>query len=282
MSSFAFCVGEENIIVNLLETPDAHFEFDADQPILEIVFPRVFSSDCTIIRFGEKNMLVDASTDSPDMHERIKRAIELVGIDHFDIAYNSHPHRDHILGFPIIFEYAPFDKFYVTFPDDADFNQKKIMKFMRDHDVPTQMLGNGDTVELGNQDSLAISIIQRRDNEYWSLNDRSAMLHITYGKRTILLCGDNESRSQKYFSENPPHVSLKADIMKYPHHGHAPLSKEFKAAVDPEFCILTGSVGALDETTAYLKKQELPYLIAYQGITRMRTDGNIWVIDYLE
>ena len=80
ISLSAFCVGEENIIVNLLETPDAHFEFDADQPILEIVFPRVFSSDCTIIRFGEKNMLVDASTDSPDMHERIKRAIDWSGL----------------------------------------------------------------------------------------------------------------------------------------------------------------------------------------------------------
>lgn len=280
LSSSAF--SESTPIINLISDPDAQYSFKDEAVILEVVFPRVFSSDCTIIRFGEETILVDASTDSPDMHERIRAAVELMNIDHFDIAYNSHPHRDHILGFPIIYEYAPFEKFYVTFPDDADFNQKKIMKFMREHDVPTELLNHGDHLTLLADNAPVISVIQHRDNTYWPLNDRSAMLHISYGDRTILLTGDNETRAQKFFCENPPYVSLKSDIMKYPHHGHAPLTKEFRAAVDPKLCILTGSVGALDQSTAYLQKQEIPYLLAYKGITRMRTDGSIWVIDYLE
>ena len=205
---------EQAPIINLITAPDAQYSFDESVPVLEVVFPRVFSSDCTIVRFGDETMLIDSSTNSPDMHERIKRAVDLMGITHFDIAYNSHPHRDHILGFPIIYEYAPFNQLYVTFTDDADFSQKKVAKFMREHDVAMPMIGNGDFLSLGENAEVSIAVIQRKENEYWSLNDRSAMLHITYGDRTILLAGDNENRAQTYFAENPPHVPLKADIMK--------------------------------------------------------------------
>lgn len=278
----AVSLADSGSIVNLIENPDAEYALDESVPILEVVFPRVYSSDCTIIRFGDETLLVDASTDSPTMHERIRAAIEAMGIDHFDIAYNSHPHRDHILGFPIIHDYAPLEKFFVTFPEDSDVNLKKIMRIMKEKEVPIELLGHGDRLQLGEESSLVIDIIQRRDNEYWSLNDRSAMLHITYGDRTMLLTGDNGARSQLYFCENLPSSSLKADIMKYPHHGLSALSREFKEAVSPELCILTGAVNTSDESKKYLTKQQIPYLIAYQGITRMRTDGNIWVIDYLE
>lgn len=32
----------------------------------------------------------------------------------------------------------------------------------------------------------------------------------------------------------------------------------------------------------YCDKKHISYLLGYKGLTRMRTDGNIWVIDYLK
>lgn len=32
----------------------------------------------------------------------------------------------------------------------------------------------------------------------------------------------------------------------------------------------------------YCDKKQISYLLGYKGLTRMRTDGNIWVIDYLK
>lgn len=276
------CLAEESRIINLIDHPDAEYVFQDNTPLLEIVFPRIFSSDCTIIRYGDATMLVDSSTNSPDLHERIRTAIELMGIDHFDVAYNSHPHRDHILGFPIIYEYAPFKTFYVTFSEEVDPNMKKVCSFMREQNVSIETLNHGDQILLGDNEELVIDVIQNRSNTYWSLNDRSAMLHITFGNRSILLTGDNGSKAQRYFCETLPEEALKADIIKYPHHGISALSKEFKEAVDPQLCILNGAVNTQDAAKAYLKKQNIPYLIAYSGITRMRTDGSIWVIDYLQ
>lgn len=269
-------------VINLIDNPEAEYAFAPDSVILEIVFPRVFSSDCIILRFGEETMLVDASTESPDMQERIRTAISLMEIDHFDVAYNSHPHRDHIMGFPIIHEYAPLKKFVVTFPQDFDWRMREIVKFMNDNGIPVENVGNGDHMSMGAAGEVSIEVIQRNVNKLWPVNDRSAMLHITYGERTILLTDDNENRSQHYFTENPPHVPLKADILKYPHHGSAIMMREFKAAVDPYLCFMNGAANALKETRKYLEQQQLPYLVGYDGITRMRTDGKIWVVDYID
>ena len=269
-------------VINLIEQPDAQYTFDPDATLLEIVFPRIFSSDCAIIRFGEETMLVDSSTESEDMHERIRMAIELMGIDHFDIAYNSHPHRDHIMGFPIINEYAPFGKFLITFPADYDWRMRKIVGQMEDSGVPVEVVGDGDRLSLGSNGEVSIEIFQRSVNKSWPLNDRSAMLRITYGDRIFLMPGDNESRSQKYFAETLPAEILKADILKYPHHGHAPMMIEFREAVAPELTIATGAANIMKETRKHLEQIGMPYLIAYQGTTRMRTDGRIWVVDYIE
>ena len=62
--------------------------------------PRVISSDCAILRFDGQVMMIDSSTHSEKMNNRIRTACQTIGVDHIDIAYNSHPHNDHIDGFP--------------------------------------------------------------------------------------------------------------------------------------------------------------------------------------
>ena len=40
-----FAMAETPVIVNLVENPDAEYHFEDGAKILEIVFPRVYSSD---------------------------------------------------------------------------------------------------------------------------------------------------------------------------------------------------------------------------------------------
>lgn len=94
-------------VVNLIANPNAEFAFEEDAPILEIVFPRVYSSDCTLICMEDETMMVDASTESPVMQGRIATAMDAIGMDRVDIAYNSHPHRDHINGFEVVNQTKP-------------------------------------------------------------------------------------------------------------------------------------------------------------------------------
>lgn len=59
-----FAMAETPVIVNLVENPDAEYHFEDGAKILEIVFPRVYSSDCILLRYDGMVMMIDASTTS--------------------------------------------------------------------------------------------------------------------------------------------------------------------------------------------------------------------------
>lgn len=83
----------EQVIFDRTGNLTEEFVFPEGTPVLEIVFPRVYSSDCAIIRFGEETMMIDASTKNVRMRSRIQTALASMGVDHIDVAYNSHPPR---------------------------------------------------------------------------------------------------------------------------------------------------------------------------------------------
>ena len=278
---FPLCVlAEQPVIVNLVEDAMQDYQFEEGAPLLEIIFPRVISSDCAILRFEDQVMMIDSSTHSEKMNNRIQTACQTVGVDHIDIAYNSHPHNDHIDGFPDINEQMPIGEFITTFPDDFDFHIKQVTDYMREHDIPIKRVYNGDVMHLGDG-SVTLTVIQE-PRESWPLNDQSAMLMVQYGDRRILFTGDNENRSQKYYAENPPACGLNADILKYPHHGQVKLNNDFLALISPSLAFLDGAADAVKEGAKYCQKNDLPYLLSYKGLTRLRTDGKIWVVDYLK
>ena len=37
----------------------------------------------------------------------------------------------------------------------------------------------------------------------------------------------------------------------------------------------------MDGAKNYLAKRKVPYLIGYEGLVRLRTDGKVWVVDYM-
>lgn len=100
--------------------------------------------------------------------------------------------------------------------------------------------------------------------------------------RRMLFAGDNENRSQQYFAANPPEIGLNADIFKYPHHGQVRLRDDFLEAINPQLIFINGAANVIKGSVNYCDKKHISYLLGYKGLTRMRTDGNIWVIDYLK
>lgn len=276
-----FAMAETPVIVNLVENPDAEYHFEDGAKILEIVFPRVYSSDCILLRYDGMVMMIDASTKNATMRNRIYTACDTLGIDHIDIAYNSHPHDDDIDGFQFVNEYAPISKFLITFPENFNARMKSAVKFMKANNIPIEQIANGDTITLGEDGGVKMTVIQNRKSS-WGVNDQSAMLMVQYGDRRMLFAGDNENRSQQYFAANPPEIGLNADIFKYPHHGQVRLRDDFLEAINPQLIFINGAANVIKGSVNYCDKKHISYLLGYKGLTRMRTDGNIWVIDYLK
>ncbi len=272
---------ETGVVIDRTDNLTEEYLFPEDTPLLEIVFPRVFSSDCAIIRFGDETMMIDASTKNVRMRDRIRTAILSLGIDHIDRAYNSHPHDDHIDGFAFVDEYCPIDQMILTFEEDFDARMKEAVAYCNENNIPIVHAGDGDVLTMGENGEVTMRVIQRNDTGKWKANDRSAMLLIQYGERTILFAGDVENRAQKSYAENPPEGGIKADILKYPHHGQVKLHTPFLDAIDPELVFMNGASGVMSGSQSYLKKQGVPYIVGYTGLVRMRTDGEIWVVDYM-
>lgn len=271
----------EGVVYNRTDNLTEEYVFPEGTPVLEIVFPRVYSSDCAILRFGDEVMMIDASTKNKTMRARIRTAVEAMGIDHIDVAYNSHPHDDHIDGFQFVHEYAPIGQLMIAFPEDYDARMKEAVKFCNDNDIPIVHVQNGDVLTMGENGEVTLTVIQRWGTKAWDANDQSAMLLIRYGERTILFTGDVENRAQRDYGENPPACGLKADILKQPHHGQQPLQDVFLQQVQPEIVFMNGAADVMDGAKKYLNKHDVPFILGYKGLTRMRTDGSIWVIDYL-
>lgn len=172
-------------------------------------------------------------------------------------------------------------KFLITFPENFNARMKSAVKFMKANNIPIEQIGNGDTFTLGEDGGVKMTVIQNHKSS-WGVNDQSAMLMVQYGDRRILFAGDNENRSQQYFAANPPEIGLNADIFKYPHHGQVRLRDDFLEAINPQLIFINGAANVIKGSVNYCDKKHISYLLGYKGLTRMRTDGNIWVIDYLK
>ena len=107
------------------------------------------------------------------MNNRIQTACQTIGVDHIDVAYNSHPHNDHIDGFPDINEQMPIGKLITTFPSDFDFHIKQVTDYMNEHNIPVECVYDGDVMTLGESDAVTLTVIQEL-HESWPLNDQQA------------------------------------------------------------------------------------------------------------
>lgn len=272
----------EGAVYNRTGNLTEEYVFPEGTLVLEIVFPRVYSSDCAILRFGEETMMIDASTKNKTMRGRIQTAMAAMGVDHIDTAYNCHPHDDHIDGFQFVHEYAPIGQLLIAFPEDYDPRMREAVTFCTANGIPIVRVQDGDVLTMGENGEVTLTVIQRWGTKSWDTNDQSAMLLVRYGERTILFTGDVENRAQRDYGENPPACGLKADILKQPHHGQQPLQDVFLEQIQPEIVFMNGAADVMNGAKKYLNKHGVPFILGYQGLTRMRTDGSIWVIDYLQ
>ena len=206
------------------------------------------------------------------------RLMNVVGNDHLNIAFNPQPHDDHIMGFQQLPEDMPVDKFVIAFPEDENRPMRTTLKIIRERGIPIERVKNGSEMMLGD----VRMVIMQKDFTSYTVNNRSAAMMVFYGDRRLLMAADIESHAQGSLNKKPPEFGLKADILKYPHHGVAKAGWKFLGNVDAELAIVTSKLSSIDETVADSEKRGLPLVSSVPGIVRLRTDGIIWVVDRID
>lgn len=191
-----------------------------------------------------------------------------------DTGFNTYPHDDHIGGFDVLYQAATLGELYITFPEDANNNIKRTLRAMEEQNIPVKKAADGDLLPFGD---VKLEVI-KRDVSWFTENDRSAMIRLDYGERSLLLTADVDRDAQNNLLETAAD-KLDVDIFKYPHHGVRPAGWNFLKHMSPELTVITNKRYSVKEARKDAEKRGITPLYTANGLVRLRTDGYIWVVD---
>lgn len=261
-------------VFHVADDPQAQKLFQTDMPVLEVYFPQLKGADACILRIGNEVIVVDAATSG--QYPMVAKVLQDLGITEIKTAFNTHPHDDHIQGFELIWQDAKVHEFLYVFPEDANNNMKNALNVMKEQGVPARRVDDGYVMMLGDA---KLEVI-RREEKWFNENNRSAMLKVTYGDCTLLLAADVELDGQNALLDTTPEI-LKADILKYPHHGVDKAGWNFLKHVGAELAVITNSRYNVKVTRKDAEKRDLPLIYTSNGVIRLQCDGQMWLVDQL-
>ena len=272
-----FSAAAEGVIIDKTKPEQADFQFPQDAKLLEVYFPKIYGVDSALVRYGEYSMLIDCAGNQ---NPAVLSMLNDLGVTELTYALNSHPDADHIGGFNKVLKEIPAKEFLLGFPEDHDSGDAvrfTIYNDLHEMGIPLRRVYNGDTIEFGD---VKMTVLQRTDEHLPRVNNKSVMLMIQYGERRIFFTGDIQSHTQRLLEENADSLDLKADILKFPHHGYGNMQEGFLEMVSPEYVVCT-SGGKITDGVKQLVSKGIPYIRTHGGVVRLATDGKVWTVERL-
>ncbi len=167
------------------------------------------------------------------------------GIRHIDLVVLTHLHADHVGGLPDVLDQVDVATVWLA-PGPGDPPGLPSVVPTADGprdvpgvDVPTVAVEAGMVATVG---SARVEVLGPPAG--WALvgtgggrNDQSVVMRIVEGDRVALLTGDAELAAQQWLLAHV--TSLRAALVKVPHHGAATTDPRFLAAVDPKVALVS-------------------------------------------
>lgn len=269
-------IGEESVIVNKIADPENDFAFPEDATLLEVFFPQISGCDAALVKYGEYSILIDCAGNQ---WRQVEAMLKRLNVTELTYAVNSHPDADHLGGFNHVLKNVPAGEFLMGFPEDYDEGDTLRFKVYADlHAVgiPFRQVQHGEILPFGD---VKITVHQYTDEHLARVNNKSVVLKIELGERSILFTGDIQLDGQLcYVNDQAP---VQADIMKFPHHGYKNMNAGFLELVDPELVVLTSGRNTA-EGAKQLKQAGITHYFTEKNILHLVTDGNVWLVERIK
>ncbi|HJJ60450.1 MAG TPA: MBL fold metallo-hydrolase [Methanocorpusculum sp.] len=262
-------------VIDRFTDPKAYpeFSFEEDAEILHLWLANTRDSDSILLQYGDENWMIDCCDER--WAPRVMTMLEFLQVKRIDKLINSHPHHDHLAGLHRIDDVAEFAELAIGFPEDINEHMIKAMTSCGLRDIRVTHFEDGSRLILG--DDVFLDIWMKCDETY-EMNDRSAVIRLLYGDRTALFTGDIETAGQKKLLESVDRELLKADILKYPHHGKQRTLEDFYTAVNPSFVLVTNNA-ITGDAPYYLGCKHVPVAYSISAYVHLMTDGKHWVAE---
>ena len=235
----AICLVVAAFIWYFINPEEESQNYEVPNGTAEIHFIDVGQGDATLIKIGDKNILIDTGEKSAkeelifylDSHS--VEAIEYFVITHFDTDHFGN-------GIDVLEKYdvknllipeqvkntVSYENFIDKATEQADANEIEILN-------ANEMIG-----EKLNVNELELTVLAPLKNNYEDSNDYSVVLMARYGNKKVLLSGDAEKESEEDMVGRYSTSDLDCDIFKLGHHGsRTSSSKELLELATPTYVV---------------------------------------------
>ena len=260
--------------------PMESFRFPPDAEFLHIWFPHIANADEAVLIYRDEVWLIDCG-DERNARDSLK-LLKGLGITQIDKLFNTHPHHDHLNGLPFIGDVIPVKELHVCFPLDVNKTMISAVGYAREKHIPVRLFNNGESFSMGDGKVILKFFYNEYDGDPNHMNDDSAQTLLKYGERRMLFCSDMDRRGQSEILDSVSPSNLRADIIRYPHHGKNALVQAFFEAVNPSVAVITNHITDWGSTD-FLAWRKVPvfYTSTEKDYVHIYTDGKTWVIEYV-
>lgn len=197
----------------------------AAPPAIDPAPPRVVvldvgQGDATLVQGRRGAMLADGGTALPGGGDlgasTVVPALRALGVDRLDVVAASHGDLDHRGGLSAVLRAIETDALWLPLGGLADPAFATLLGVARERGVAVVERGAGDAPLVAG-DLVVTPLWPNPERARGSRNDRSLVLRVDVGGRSVLLTGDLEGEAERALVASG--AVLAADVLKLPHHG---------------------------------------------------------------
>jgi len=225
-------------------------------------------------------MLLDAG--DPGAADQVVAALRAMGVTRIDYLVASHPHVDHVGGFPAVMEAFDIGQVMTSYVEYPTTYYDAYMAEIEAQGLTHIYLSEGDAFSFGGEVTVEV-LWPGSDIAYYDgypeastqfVNNLSLVLKFTYGESTMLFCGDLYSAAERelvtLYGDR-----LDCDVLKADHHGSATSNcKTFRDAVSPQITVMIADT--LEDLNIFKKYQRIGdvYITHFNGDVKVSTSGD--------
>ena len=266
-------------IIDHVHNPEQYpgFVFQEGRKLLEIWFPNIKDADEAVLIYDGTVWMIDCGDEKAG--SKGARMLRQIGVENVDILFNTHLHHDHINGLLQTYGAVKIGEIRICFAPDLTESGLNMLQNAMDLKIPVKEYKDGDRFAMG--DGAVEMLVLKNNEEGLDINNQSAQMVITYGKRRILFTADMEQPGQEVMFNRIGPDPLRCDIVKYPHHAKSDMYGPFFEAMGAELAIVTSFEGRSDPGQRALANRGLSavFTAVNDRFTHLVTDGEYWLCE---